>query len=345
MLHRFSTDERYEAFREGLLGLDRQKLKAKVRGDGTNLTIAVERTRLLLAERNTTPLFGLGLIDAISDAEIQEAATQQAKEDPNVHGRFVGRFGWRGQTSTLGTFVRGACGAELGLQVSSDSQAISPFHDGNDLTLDRMDLTDQECEDLTTFVSRLPAPARSEPTDLREAALLNNGESLFKSVGCAACHRPKLGTVVNIYSDLLLHDMGEQLIDPSPAPRTAQVAGRARSYYEPENEPQEPPLLVLQRRREWKTPPLWGVRDSGPYLHDGRAANIEQAVAQHGGEAAPSAERFLALASADRSRVVGFLMTLTAPDFSKSPDLMSAASGGGWGGPRVNRHKSRLVKK
>ena len=82
----------------------------------------------------------------------------------------------------------------------------------------------------------------------------------------------RLGDIDGIYSDLLLHDMGPALSDSG-------------SYYGI-SEPDSSKDGV--KRQEWRTPPLWGFRDSGPYLHDGRAKNLEEAVALHGGEAAKS---------------------------------------------------------
>ena len=65
--------------------------------------------------------------------------------------------------------------------------------------------------------------------------------------------------------------------------------------------------------REWRTPPLWGLRDSGPYLHDGRAATIDQAVALHGGQGAASARRFAELSARRKQHLDAFLMSLVAP--------------------------------
>ena len=66
-------------------------------------------------------------------------------------------------------------------------------------------------------------------------------------------------------------------------------------------------------RQEWRTPPLWGFRDSGPYLHDGRAQTLEQAVAMHGGQGAPSAQKFFELSPRERLQVEAFLKSLVAP--------------------------------
>jgi CxxC motif-containing protein (DUF1111 family) len=64
---------------------------------------------------------------------------------------------------------------------------------------------------------------------------------------------------------------------------------------------------------EWRTAPLWGVADSAPYLHDGRAATLEAAIEQHAGEAASAAARFNLLPPDQRQAVVMFLKTLRAP--------------------------------
>ncbi len=72
--------------------------------------------------------------------------------------------------------------------------------------------------------------------------------------------------------------------------------------------------------REWKTPPLWGLRDSGPYLHDGRAATISEAIEAHGGEALSSLKRYRRLPGQKRWEILAFLETLAAP----SPESLAA---------------------
>ena len=65
--------------------------------------------------------------------------------------------------------------------------------------------------------------------------------------------------------------------------------------------------------REWRTPPLWGVADSAPYMHDGRAATLEEAINLHGGQGRPSAARFVKLAVSEQAQLISFLKTLRAP--------------------------------
>ncbi|MGH7140790.1 MAG: di-heme oxidoredictase family protein, partial [Pirellulales bacterium] len=102
------------------------------------------------------------------------------------------------------------------------------------------------------------------------------------------------------------HDMGEGLEDPVPT-----IGGSAGSYYGGGDS-----LLAKvepEQRREWRTPPLWGVRDSAPYLHDGRAQTFAEAIAWHGGEAAGSARDFRQLTKDEKDEVIVFLNCLTAP--------------------------------
>ena len=74
---------------------------------------------------------------------------------------------------------------------------------------------------------------------------------------------------------------------------------------------------IPSNTREWRTPPLWGVRDSAPYLHDGRAPDLATAIMLHGGEATVSVKRFSALGPEGQGLLLAFLNTLTAPDPDK----------------------------
>jgi hypothetical protein len=67
-------------------------------------------------------------------------------------------------------------------------------------------------------------------------------------------------------------------------------------------------------RFEWRTPPLWGFRDSAPYLHDGRAKTLDQAVVMHGGESTRITQSFFNLTAKERRQLETFLKSLTAPD-------------------------------
>ncbi len=81
-------------------------------------------------------------------------------------------------------------------------------------------------------------------------------------------------------------------------------------------------------RLEWRTPPLWGFRDSGPYLHDGRAATLDQAVALHQGESQKIAVGFFELSAHERRQIEMFLKTLTAPATANLADRRAMHSSG-----------------
>jgi mono/diheme cytochrome c family protein len=257
-------------------------------------------------QRNPIALFGAGLIDAVPDAVLEAAARRRFAEFPEISGRLcrlpdgrIGRFGWKAQEATLEEFVLTACAVELGLEVPGRQQAGNP-RDGA-YRAPGLDLTQDQCRDLAAFVRSLPAPAGYPPATEREAEAVGTGRAAFERIGCAACHVPRLGDVEGIYSDLLLHDLGEDLGEIGsygvtiPDPAAGEPAGGAA-------------------REEWRTPPLWGLRDSGPYLHDGRAETLEQAIALHGGEAAATAGRFFQLSPRERWRVQAFLKSIGRPD-------------------------------
>ena len=85
------------------------------------------------------------------------------------------------------------------------------------------------------------------------------------------------------------------------------------SYGEPPIPDPETPDADGTSPSEWRTPPLWGVADSGPYMHDGRAASLTDAIKLHGGQGQRSANRFARLGTNDQRRLIGFLRTLRAP--------------------------------
>ena len=72
--------------------------------------------------------------------------------------------------------------------------------------------------------------------------------------------------------------------------------------------------ITTNIRQEWRTPPLWGVAVSAPYLHDGRAKTLEDAVLLHGGEGEHSAGQYRRLKRSERTQVIAFLNSLTAGD-------------------------------
>jgi CxxC motif-containing protein (DUF1111 family) len=333
MLHRFGTDDQYRIWRlrrvagvefadmveqgglqemelvRELLGLRpgdpradafsavRPRARGSNRAKGTVLLSTVST----LTRRNAPALFGAGLIDSILAGDIRAAAARPIPQFPETRGRpavfkdgRVGRLGWKSQTSSLKEFVESACAMELGLEVPTHHQARPPLDFTN--KENGLDLNQDECNSLTSFVSKLPAPIERVSPRTKEPINSVVGRKLFEKVGCTACHVPKLGSVEGIYSDLLLHDMGTDLADSG-------------SYYGSI----ESPSADGAKSQEWRTPPLWGCRDSGPYLHDGRADTLEEAIALHGGQGEKSAQTYFQLKMPERFQIQSFLNSLAAP--------------------------------
>jgi CxxC motif-containing protein (DUF1111 family) len=110
--------------------------------------------------------------------------------------------------------------------------------------------------------------------------------------------------VKGVYSDFLLHSLTD-----------GQGEGGAPSYGT--RRPDVPLPDRHPAESDWKTPPLWGVADSAPYMHDGSAPTLLGAIFAHGGEAKSVRERFNQLGGQDQQAIVAFLNTLKAPPQAK----------------------------
>lgn len=264
---------------------------------------------LLLSPRLAPPVFGLGLLEAIPESDLLQ------KEDPDdlnhdgISGRAnrvwdietqamtLGRFGWKaGQPSVLQQ-TAAAYSGDMGLTsplFPLESAAGQPQAD----TLTDDPEIDWATLRLSAFYSQsLAVPAPRQLDDPEVAA----GKKLFSSLGCVACHVPSQQTGASDfpflahqqiwpYTDLLLHDMGEDLADQRPE--------------------------FAADGREWRTPPLWGigmtrlVNGHSNFLHDGRARSLLEAVLWHGGEAEPARKKVEALREAERAQLIRFLEAL-----------------------------------
>jgi CxxC motif-containing protein (DUF1111 family) len=228
------------------------------------------------------------------NSDTEEAPIGRALRLPN--GR-IGRFGWKAQMASLSDFVQAACANELGLSNPGASQP-TPLYMTSVTKSSHLDLTQRQCDELTAFCASLPRPVEELPTDV-SADQAVAGKKLFSEIGCANCHTPKLGSVDGLYSDLLLHGMGQDLVGGG--------SYGERPIPQPGSDDEGP------SPSEWRTPPLWGVADSAPYLHDGRAATLHDAIVMHGGQGKSVAVKYNKLGQVDKDRLVGFLKTLRAP--------------------------------
>lgn len=240
--------------------------------------------------RQTPALYGLGLIDKIPDAAIV------ALEDPNdidgdgiagiarrlPDGR-VGKLGWKAGVPSLADFTRDAMSNELGVTVPDDGTSIFGFATDDD---DRADpeMSAADLDDVTFFMQQLAPPPRKMLGD----PMVARGEATFETIGCVACHVSRLmdedGEPVTLYSDLLLHDVA-----------STDAMGI-----------EDGPATI----RHFRTPPLWGLGETAPYMHDGQATTIEEAIAVHEGEADAVRAAYEQLGATEREELLVFLRSL-----------------------------------
>jgi CxxC motif-containing protein (DUF1111 family) len=272
----------------------------------------------VVARRNAPPLFGVGLFRLVDDAEILSRADPGDADGDGVSGRpnfiasergALGRFGYKCQTASIEGFNRGALHNQMGLTSDSTEDAIGDARpewpagllDGllgtqtvhaqvaepRDRIVDFDEVPDPEIkrgqlQDLIFFQEHLAAPRRGAVTPA-----VRRGADHFARIGCASCHVPSLSTplgLIHPYTDLLLHDLGPELAD-----------GVAMAQAGPS---------------EFRTQPLWGLCEHAPFLHDGRADTVEEAILQHGGEAERARQGYEALRAGAKADFHAFLESL-----------------------------------
>jgi CxxC motif-containing protein (DUF1111 family) len=260
---------------------------------------ATERGRF-----NVPFLFGLGLIETIPEAELVSRADPDDRDGDRISGRpgrdaagKLARFGRKAEFATIRDFTETALRFEMGLTTTRhpDEGTIAgePYPEGVDPAPDP-EIADSTIDLLVDFVRLLAPPERLtwEEPELRASAA--HGEELFRELGCVGCHVPAMTTGPSgtraldrkrlyLYSDLLLHDLG---------PAFASVCG------------------VAATPTELRTAPLMGLRHRNVYLHDGRTADLLDAILLHGGEATDVRERFRALDRLQQEDVLNFLRSL-----------------------------------
>jgi CxxC motif-containing protein (DUF1111 family) len=276
-------------------------------------------TGVAISLRLPPPVFGVGLIEAIPESEILSRADPDDANGDGISGRpnwvnppvwvpltepgsgpelRIGRFGRKAQTSSILQQSVEAYLQDMGITTdflpdeNRNPMAAHP-HDAVDV-VPEPEVAAGTVFAVVNYLRLLAPPAPGEATAERE-----RGSVVFANAGCAACHTPVLHTgsaivpalankPVTLYSDLLLHDMGDALADHRP---DGQASGR-----------------------EWRTTPLWGLRLIRQFLngeafllHDGRARTIEEAILLHGGEAQRSRDLFNGLNAADRAALLEFV--------------------------------------
>jgi CxxC motif-containing protein (DUF1111 family) len=266
----------------------------------------------MISPRLAPQVIGMGLLEAVPDDVLLDAADPDDTDGDGVSGRpnrvwdarsgeqIIGRFGWKANVATVEQQVAGAFHGDIGI-----TSALHPDENCPDIqtacsasaTGGSPELTDDRLAAVTFYGRTLAVPAMRDVDDASVAA----GADVFADLGCTACHSPTLTTgdsdiaalsdqTIHPYTDLLLHDMGSGLADGRP---DFEATGS-----------------------EWRTPPLWGlgivddVNGQRFLLHDGRATTFEEAILWHGGEGARAAEAFRSATAEDRAKLLAFLEAL-----------------------------------
>ncbi len=266
---------------------------------------------ILAGLRLAPPLIGMGLLEAVPEETILALAARPEVDgirgkanrvwDESQKRHTLGRFGLKANHGSLREQVAIAFLNDIGLssQVYEDQNCPpSSATCREQLAAGRPEITAARLIGTETYLRALAVPTRRGLDD----PAVQRGEQLFGELRCAVCHVPELRTgpypalpqlanqTIRPYTDLLLHDMGEDLADGRPD--------------------------FLASGREWRTPPLWGIGLSGRvnggthFLHDGRARSFTEAILWHGGEAKRSRDTFAGLTRADRQAVEAFLGSL-----------------------------------
>ncbi len=246
----------------------------------------------IVETRQTPSLLGLGLVDRLPESALLENADPGDDDGDGISGRArmvgdrVGRFGHKSGVPSLRDFAADALFNEIGLTVDIALSGFAVPHDTDGATDPEFD--ERDFADLVFFTTHIAPPSRTLPDDPARVQSIEEGEAIFGTLGCGSCHVPELvgpDGPVSAYSDFLLHDVGN--------PDRFHVD-------EPGVEP-----------GEFRTAPLWGLRDTGPYLHDGSAATVRDAIVEgHFGEATDARERYNALPFVDKLLLEDFLLSL-----------------------------------
>ncbi len=246
--------------------------------------------------RIPTPVYGAGLIENIPDQTIwanmqANARLKQAmgiSGHPNQNGNdgTIARFGWKAQNKSLEVFSGEAYNVEMGItnelfqneRASPDEESHgglpqsclmnSTPEDATNMTASSYPEVPSDVVEFAMFM-RLLAPPTPSATVPGGATSITNGAQVFNGIGCALCHTPQMQTgksalsaglnnvQANLYSDLLVHNMGSNLAD-----------GVSQGNAGPD---------------EFRTAPLWGLGQRAFFLHDGRSRDLMDAILQHAG--------------------------------------------------------------
>ncbi len=276
------------------------------------------------AERQSTPLFGFGFIEAIADSTLTAIAANQpssirgtVKQVNELGATRVARFGWKDDIATLRGFASDAYLNEMGItspdqpnersRCALNRSQFGVLLDANDDPEDTTDETGRaDIDHFADFMRMLDAP----PV-LAQTSSARRGAGLFSSLGCSGCHVSTIQTAANpaafipkttggvpisaslnqFLGNETIHPYSDFLLHDMGALGDGITSGAAGP-------------------RMMRTAPLWGVRGKSRFLHDGRGESIADAIKLHDGQATAARNGFNGLSATDQQAVVDFLNTI-----------------------------------
>jgi len=260
-----------------------------------------------------------------------------AKPDGTVDGALVSGvdtdlivkpFGWKGHQATLRGIIQESFRVHLGIVSMAEQQrardgflAPGELGDGPWFDIDAdgvtIEIEDGMVSTMVAYLAQIEIPIVQPPTDQALLDRFGRGGTVFTQVGCASCHVPSLRVI-----DPVLVTRPEETENAASAPVAIDVARvgpgpKIKPIDLPGSAFDVPLFSDLKRHdlgaglaapldqgaiaaRSWLTRPLWGLADTGPYLHDGRAPTVDDAIRAHGGEAQATTDRYLALPEQDQ---------------------------------------------
>ena len=231
-------------------------------------------------------------------------------------------FGRKGENFSMRDFDRGAMQFHFGIQPvevvdPAESGGVDADGDGvaDEVTVSEMSML--HIFDVTNPVPRFKAFSNR----------VNAGFNKFKQIGCDDCHRPELVTEskflplahpevaedpdANVYIEINLKKVGFKKDNQGQGVRVPLFADLKRHKMGPRlAETFERGDLAND---EFTTARLWGIADTAPYLHDGRATTLYDAIEFHGGEAQAARDAFLGLSQNNQEKILEFLLSLKTP--------------------------------
>jgi hypothetical protein len=307
-------------------------------GEEMTADLIAERTAAINAARSagvaqtkalTSKGISFGSLVANPDGTVNTAGVVGVDAD-----LIIKPFGWKGREATLRRFVEGGYRVHFGLQsqpsitnVNCKTPNANTFGTGancQDPDVDGVtnEITEGQLTATAIYMGLREIPVRVPAVNSTLQSRANSGETLFGQIGCQSCHtrnvrianpvhvetadttggrgitvnlrvdnhepRPPVALdgsmTIEVFSDFKRHDVGAALADVK---NFNQIAAN-----------------------QFITPPLWGIADSAPYLHDGRAPTLNDAILQHAGDATAVRNSYAALSVDNQLRIQEFLLTL-----------------------------------